>query len=409
MTLVLIACVSLRPWALEVVSRQHPGLPVAVLSEGTRRVQQANSLALEAGVAPGMRESAALSRCPELHAEVVSGPALATSWRELLELLYSRFSDRIESQQQGLVFLNVSLQRAQELAVSLHVPVGVGASQEVAHLAALRARPGEVKEISPKIEDALLAITPLHHLHVLGITAAQVNGLHFLGLRCLGDVLAWKSAQRAAFLGAAQGTQLGRFAKGTGRTMAVQRWTPGETIEGSVRPDAALEEPGQVEAALADLLPELYAQLRGRAAAYLTLHAETVGGTLTATRKPKWPLDEKGLLRTALLALGDTQALPLGIEALTLMLSGFSLPSRQVGLWPGVRELDAVRDVLDRFPDALVKVAWKDQYAYVHDAQYAWVDWLTGAQKRLPMTPEVVPDVVLSTAGMVRTVSEVGG
>ena len=405
----LIACVSLRPWALEVVSRQHPGLPVAVFSEGTRRVQHANSLALEAGVAPGMRESAALSRCPELHAEVISGPALATSWRELLELLYSRFSERIESQQQGLVFLNVSLQRAQELAVSMHLPVGIGASQEVAHLAALRARLGEVKEISPKTEDALLAITPLHHLHVLGITAAQVNGLHFLGLRCLGDVLAWKPAQRAAFLGAAQGTQLGRFARGTGRTLSVQRWTPGETIEGSIRPDAPLEEPGQVEAALSDLLPELYTQLRGRAAVYLTLHAETVGGTLSATRKPKWPLDERGLLRTALLALGDTQALPLGIEALTIQLSGFSQPGRQVGLWLGVRELEAVREVIDRFPDALVKVVWKDTHAYVHDARYAWVDWLTGAERPLPMTPEAVRAAGVKTAVPDRALSEVQG
>ncbi len=405
----LVACVSLRPWALEVVSRQHPGLPVVVLSEGTRRVQHANGEALEAGVVPGMRESAALSRCPELHAEVVAGPILATSWRELLDLLYSRFSERIEGQTQGLVFLNVSLQRAQELAVSLHVPVGVGASQEVAHLAALRARPGEVKEISPKTEDALLAITPLHHLHVLGITTAQVNGLHFLGLRCLGDLLAWKPAQRAAFLGTAQGTQLGRFAKGTGRTLSVQRWTPGETIEGTLRPDAPLEEPGQVEAALSDLVPGLFEQLRTRSAAYLTLHAETLGGTLSATRKPKWPLNAAGLLRTALLALEDTQALPLGIEALTVTLSGFSQPSRQVGLWPGVQALDAVREVIDRFPDALVKVAWKDQCAYVHDAQYAWVDWLTGAEKRTPMTPEVILSTLAKQTNVARTALEVGG
>ena len=404
-----IACVSVQPWALEVALRQHPGLPVAVLSEGTRRVQHANPAALEAGVALGMRESAALSRCPELHAEVVGGPTLATSWRELLELLYSRFSDRIEGQTQGLVFLNVSLQRAQELAALLHVPVGLGASQEVAHLAALRARPGEVKEILPNVEDALLAITPLQHLYVLGLTTEQIRGLHFLGLRCLGDLLAWKPAQRAAFLGAAQGTALSRFAKGTGRTLSVQRWTPGETLEGTLRPDAPLEEPGQAEAALADLIPDLFEQLRTRTAAYLTLTAETLGGQLSATRKPKWPLDATGLLRTVLLALADTQALPLGVEALTVTLSGFSQPSRQVGLWPGMRELDAVREVIDRFPDALVKVAWKDTYAYVHDAKYAWVDWLTGQEKRSPMGVEPVQGVAVNAVGAARIVSEVEG
>ncbi|WP_444542438.1 Y-family DNA polymerase, partial [Deinococcus ruber] len=121
----LIACVSLTPWAREVVARRHPGLPVAVLGEGSRRIEHVNALAADAGVAVGMRESAALSRCPELHVEVLSGPVLVTAWREFLELLYSRFSDRIEATQQGTVFLKLSLQGARELAVSLQVPVGL--------------------------------------------------------------------------------------------------------------------------------------------------------------------------------------------------------------------------------------------------------------------------------------------
>ncbi|ULH18045.1 Y-family DNA polymerase (plasmid) [Deinococcus sp. KNUC1210] len=380
MSSVLIACVSLTPWAREVVARRHPGRPVAVLGEGSRRIEHVNDLAAKAGVAVGMRESAALSRCPDLHVEVLSGPVLATAWREFLELLYSRFSDRIESTQQGTVFLKLSLQAARELAVSLQVPVGVADSQEVAQLAALRAKPGEVKDIVGSAEQPLLAITPLQHLWVLGIGAPLTERLSFLGLRCLGDLLAWKVAQRAAFLGAPLSTRLTRFVRGE-RTRAVQRWQPGEVLAVNLAFDAPLEEPGQAEAALRDLVPGLLEDLRGRTAAYLSVHADTLGGRLSATRKPKWPLDASGLIRTALLTLSDTQALPLGIDTLTVQLSGFSQASRQVGLWPGVKELDAVREVLDRFPQALVKVQWRDTQAYVHDAQYVWVDWLSGSER----------------------------
>ena len=61
-------------------------------------------------------------------------------------------------------------------------------------------------------------------------------------------------------------------------------------------------------------------------------------------------------------------------------------PARQVGLWPDVRELDAVRAVLDRYPQGLVRVQWRDTHAYVADAQYAWVDWLSGVERLMPMT-----------------------
>lgn len=68
-----VACLNLAPWALTLLEKQHSGVPVAVLSEA-RRVLHVSGLAREAGVQVGMRETAALSRCPELHAEVVSGP-----------------------------------------------------------------------------------------------------------------------------------------------------------------------------------------------------------------------------------------------------------------------------------------------------------------------------------------------
>lgn len=383
----LTACVHLAPWPLTLLDRQHPRVPVAVLGEMTRRVISANPEALASGVQIGMRDGAALSRCPELHAEVITGPTAKAAWDELLELLYARYSDRVEGRTPGTVFLKVSAPAARDLAAALHAPVGLAGSLEVAHLAALRAQPGEVREVpGGEGEQAFLALTPTGHLHVLGLTPDQVGRLHFLGLRGLADVWKWSAAQREAFLGVDVGKKLNRFLRGE-RTTAVAKYIPGKLIEARVQPDAPFLEPGQADAALHDLMPGLLEELRGRTCSYLTVHADTVGGRLTVTRKLKWPLDPGGLTRVAGLALQETGALPLGVDALTVQLTGLGQPSRMVGLWAGLTELEVTRDVLDRYPEALVKVQWLDPFAFVADAQYQWVDWLTGEVRPSAMTP----------------------
>ncbi|MBB5234269.1 Y-family DNA polymerase [Deinococcus budaensis] len=381
-----VACVLLAPWPLTLLARQHPGVPVAVLSETARKVVFASPEAREAGVQVGMRETAALSRCPELHAEVVSAPTATAAWAELLEVLYARYSDRVEGREPGAAYLKLSAPAARDLAAALHAPVGLGASLEVAQLAALRARPGEVREVPAGAEQPFLRLSRIGHLHILGLTPAHVERLHFLGIPDLGGLMGWTAAQREAFLGVDAGKKVNRFLRGE-RSSAVARYVPGRVIEASLSMDAPLHEPGETEIVLGDLVPGLLAELRGRTCAYLTLHAETVGGRLSATRKLKWPLDASGLTRVAGLALQDTGALALGVDTLTVQLSGLQQPSRMVGLWAGLADLEVTRDLLDRFPEALVKVQWLDPYAYVADAQYQWVDWLTGAVRPTPMTP----------------------
>ncbi|MPY68281.1 Y-family DNA polymerase [Deinococcus sp. SDU3-2] len=382
----LVACVQLAPWPLVLLARQHPGIPVAVLGEGSRKVVFASAEALEAGVQPGMRETAALSRCPELHAEVVSAPTATAAWAELLEVLYARYSDRVEGREPGLAYLKVSAPAARDLAAALHTPVGLAASLEVAQLAALRASPGEVREVVPGVESAFLKLSRTQHLQGLGLTPGHIERLHFLGVRDLGGLMGWSAAQREAFLGVDVGKRINRFLRGD-RTAGVARYVPGKVVEASLRLDSPLHEPGETEVALKDLVPGVLAELRGRTCAYLTVHADTVGGRLSATRKLKWPLDERGLTRVAGLALGETGALSLGIDALTVQLSGLQQPSRMVGLWAGLAELEVTQAVLDRFPEALVRVEWLDPFAYAVDAQYQWVDWVTGAVRTGAMTP----------------------
>lgn len=386
----MIACLNLTPWPLQWLARQHPGVPVAVLGEGNRKVVYVNREALEAGVQAGMREAAALSRCPDLHAEVVSGPTASAAWNELLELLYARYSDRVEGKD-GLVFLGISLPAAQELAAGLQAQVGLAQSREVAHLASLRAKAGQVKTVTGMqeagpAEKLFLQLTPLTHLHVLGVTPEKIEGLRFLGITGLADLWKWSAGQREAFLGVDAAKRLNRFLKGE-RQKAVQRYHPGQVIEAALTPEAPLMEPAQSAAALHDLLPIVWQELRGRTAAYLTLHADTIGGRLSATRKLKWPVEEKSLHHLAGLMIEETDALALGIDVLTVQLSGLQQPSRMVGLWAGVAELEVTSQLLDRYPDALVKVHWLDPFAYAVDAQYEWVDWLTGEVRAHALTP----------------------
>lgn len=114
-----LACVTLSPWPLVLLGRQHPGVPVAVLNE-SKRVLYASPEARDAGVEAGMRDLAALSRCPELHAEGISAPAAIAAWAELLETLYARYSDRVEGRTPGTVFLKISAPAAREPAAALH-------------------------------------------------------------------------------------------------------------------------------------------------------------------------------------------------------------------------------------------------------------------------------------------------
>lgn len=384
-----LACVNLSPWPLTLLARVHPGVPVAALGE-SRRVAHASAEAAQAGVQPGMRDVAALGRCPELHAEVVSGPSALAAWAELLETLYARYSDRVEGQVPGTVYLKVSAPAARDLAAALHAPVGLGESLEVARLAALRARPGQLREVAGGAsEKTFVALTPTAHLEALGLSPAHLERLAFLGVRGLADLMRWSAAQREGFLGVDVGRRLNRFLRGE-RTVAVQRYLPGRVVEAQVALDRPLHEPGEAQAALAQLLPPVLTALGGRAAAYLTVHAETLGGRLGATRKLKGAPDPAGLLRVAGLALNDTGALALGAEALTVQLSGLQQPGRMVGLWASLAELDVTRDVLDRFPEALVRVEWLDPYAYAADARYQWVDWLSGAVRAGAMTPRQV-------------------
>ncbi len=382
----MIACLLLQPWSLKLLTRQYPGVPAAVLKEGGR-VLYADQLATDAGVTPGQPLHAALSRCPELHAEVGCPAQASAAWAELLELLYSGFSDRVYSPQEGLAFVKVGAGAARQLAALLEAPVGLGGSTELSQLAALRALPGEVRTAGTgQAEQAFLMLTPLPHLNALGLTERHLERLQFLGIDGLAALMKWSAAQREAFLGVETGQRLNRFFRGE-RTSALPLHHAPLLLSRSLEPDAPLLEPGEAAAALMDLATALCEELEGRFAAQLRVKVHTLAGEVQATRQLKGRLDVRGLARLAELTLHETQALPLGIDRISLELTGLSRPAQMTSLFARIGDLDVTGDLLRRFPQALVKVEWLDEYAYAADAQYRWVDWASGEPRPSPITP----------------------
>ena len=128
------------------------------------------------------------------------------------------------------------------------------------------------------------------------------------------------------------------------------------------------------------------------------LRARTPLGWLEGAREVKEAIrDGKGLSRLSLLALGDSGAAPLGIERLELVLSGLHLPSRQVGLWPSVRELDAVEHLLRRFPEALVRASWRDELSYASECRSQWLDFKSGEPRVRSIPGRATPTAAPAT------------
>ena len=87
------------------------------------------------------------------------------------------------------------------------------------------------------------------------------------------------------------------------------------------------------------------------------------------------------LRQLALLALADTQAQPLGIDALTVTLSGLSRPAEQGSSWPQKeRAAFAVEVVEARFPGAVLKLSQDDPYSLASEHNIHFVIRSTGEE-----------------------------
>lgn len=352
-----------EPFPLWLAAWETPlltGIPLVSVSKG--RVVHASKTAKQMGITAGSSLATALTKAPDLEAVEAASPYLDASWERLVEEISGITLD-LETPKQGRVLMVLEPTDATQLAESYNVRVGLAETVEVAVAAALITSPGKVRRIDADYQDALLDALPLYMLRGLGLSASTSERLKWLGVERVGQLRAWKKPQVSAYLGA-EAKELMPYLFGPYRT-SLGRYVPAPYLSAQFTFDEPMTEPYALYPVLEALAAQAIEKLEGRAASRLTVRAVSQGLELKATRLSKTPLRQIGeTIRLALLALDDTYAQPLGIDTLTLELSGLTRPAKQGTLWPQKERIEqAVAAVGARYPKALLRVAEADPYA----------------------------------------------
>ena len=214
----------------------------------------------------------------------------------------------------------------------------------------------------------------------MGLSQRALDDFCWLGVSKVGELRTWSKTQTAAYLGRA-GKEVPPYLFGPYRTY-LSRYTPPPRVAATVSFDEPQCEPGALEPALAQLCTTATARLGEKAASRLTITAASQGLQHRATRIAKAPLKQFAQMnRLALLALANTQAQPLGIDSLTLELSGLSRPSEQLSLWPRKERVAFAIEVVEtRFPRAILKLVQDDPYALASEHNVRFVVRSTGEE-----------------------------
>lgn len=197
-----IACVWVPFFSAAAVERCEPTLAERSLAvirgmPPTARVVEANAVARESGVAPGMTEAEARARCPRLVSRPFSEEQVKAAEHALLEGALA-VSPRLEDAAPGLVYVDVAgLGRLigddaaigdrlahQARAVRLPARIGIAASRVAARIAA-RTGTTRVSVVPASGERAALAGAPLA---VLDLPAELEATLVRWGVRTLGEL-----------------------------------------------------------------------------------------------------------------------------------------------------------------------------------------------------------------------------
>ena len=363
----MIACALFTPFALWHATRLEPRLEgKSLVTLKKNKVLDVSESARSAGVESGMSLDGARSRCSDLVVVETNDATCQHAWDDVLSQLYA-FTDRVESLELGVVFLDVDVADAQHIAEKFQARVALADSLEHAHLKALV----DVTEKltvdkdcgarTPQLEE--VKEIPIRVLKGIGLGKKNIERLHWLGVDTVGQLQTWSKAQLASFFGK-EARELTRYLKGPYRTN-VARYTPSVVLEASYIFEDAVTEPWQWEPVLKHLAGCLQARLEDKAATRLTLIAEVSQLAFSATRVSKEPLRSVPLLLgQAHLALADSGAQGLGIDQLTVKLTGLYRPSVQGGLFEHREDVArAVTAVEARFPGALLRFETLNGYS----------------------------------------------
>ena len=369
-----------EPFPLWLSEWETPSLAnVSLVSRHKSRVVHASAAAKALGIKAGSSLATALGKVPELEIVASESPYLTASWERLVEEL-SGLTRTLETPSLGRLLMDLEPADAAQLAETYRVRVGLAQSVEVATLAALVSSPGKVRMVPAERQDALLGALPLYVLKGVGLSQRALDDLGWLGLNRVGELRAWSRAQAAAYLARA-GKSVTPYLYEPYRTY-LGRYTPPPRLNARLALDKPECEPFVLDPALYRLCADLVTRLGDKAASRLSVTALSQGLEYRATRIAKLPLrDLAPALRLAQLALADTQAQPLGIDTLSVTLSGLSRPAEQGRLWPRKeRAAFAVEVVEARFPGSILKLVQDDPYSLASEHNVRFIARITGEE-----------------------------
>ncbi len=369
-----------EPFPIWLTEWEEPSLAaIPLVAVSKTKVMHVSQTAREAGIKPGSSLANALVKVPDLEIVEASSAYLTASWERLVEDL-AGLTQTLEAPSIGRVYMALELPDAVQLAESYRIRVGIAESLEVATLAAFIAAPGRVKVIPKDKEIAILEALPLYFLRGVGLSQRLLTDLNWLGVATAGELRIWKKPQVTAFLGRA-GKHVMPYLFGPYRTQ-IGRYTPAPRLSLGLSFDEPLFEPASFEPVLERLARELSVELDNKAASRLSVHALSQGLVHKASRLSKTLLRRPGeIYRLALLALSDTGAQALGIDALTLELGNLSRPSVQGSLWPKRERIElALAAVENRFPKTMLKVIEGDPHALAREQRMRLIVRSTGEE-----------------------------
>lgn len=366
----LVVALLYEPFTLWWEMHQNPDLrnhPLVNALDG--HVLHANPAARRKGITPGLRVANARMRAPDLAVTEAETARLHPQWSWQLERLAAH-SPRLQSPTIGRAWLALSEDEARHLAAEHHVRAGAADFIEPALAAALVTLPGDLRTVPRGEERTFLGRIPVNRLPGLGFSSEVAGRFCNLGIRRLADLFHWKEPHLRSIAGD-QALQL--------LTLLHGPWTPQVPV---YRPESALKashtfrepvaEPFVLEPAIIDLATRLTCRLHGRVSSRVIVTSESSLLRIPDEIFPREPLHDAGILmRLIWRSLNTTGAASLGIESLTVELSGLATLQEQHGLWPQKEAWSkAVRVVSRRFPGALLAFEEVDPHSMAQDRRY---------------------------------------
>lgn len=341
------ACLAIPSLAFQCEMVERPGLagtPVALTDEAQERIAEVNRAAWTRGVRVGRTLRDAVALCPMLTLLRPRLALVAQVAEELVEAMCA-VSPLVEEQEQGVVFADLrgteglyptveSLRRAVFAGVParLRPQLGIAGARFTAHVAALRAEPGEAVQVA---EDAaaFLADEPLFRLP-LDIEARE--RLHLLGIDTCGALAALPRSAVEAQFGFPGGIAWLAARGEDPRPMQPRPWERERVVE-HVQAEPPLVSRETVLHAIEQMLGRALRQPRARhrSVRWLRMRAETEQGALWEREQVlREPLGDRGRLWTLLRALVEYAEFPGPFSLVSLELGGLTEESgRQSSLF----------------------------------------------------------------------------